>query len=173
MTVLAEYDPSWPAQFSAMADRLRPVLGTSVTELEHIGSTAVPGLLAKPVIDIAARAVSLDEVAAKDLSPLGFEYHPDGPPGRRTYTRVVDDVLTHNLHVFPPEVWDTLNQRILRDYLRESPTAVAQYADLKRKLAADGLTGFDYTVAKTDLVQRLTDEARARLGLPSVPVWES
>ncbi|MFF0265281.1 GrpB family protein [Kribbella sp. NPDC004536] len=173
MTVLAEYDESWPGLFSDMAERLRPVLGDSVTELEHIGSTAVPGLLAKPVIDIAARAVSLDAVAPKDLSGLGFEYHPDGPPGRRTYTRVVGDVLTHNLHVFPPEVWDTLNQRILRDYLRETPHAVERYAALKRELAANGLTGFDYTVAKTDLVQQLTDEARARRGLPSVPVWES
>ncbi|WP_427888419.1 GrpB family protein [Kribbella sp. GL6] len=173
MTVLTEYDERWPGLFTAMADRLRPLLGASVTEIEHIGSTAVPGLLAKPVIDIAARSVSLDEVAGKDLSPLGFEYHPDGPPGRRTYTRVVDDVLTHNLHVFPAEVWDTLNQRILRDYLRETPSAVERYAALKRELAASGLRGFDYTVAKTDLVQQLTDEARTRRGLPSVPVWES
>ncbi|MEU4190720.1 GrpB family protein [Kribbella sp. NPDC026611] len=173
MTVLAEYQECWPEEFLAMADRLRPVLGDTVTEIEHIGSTAVPGLLAKPVIDIAARAVSLDEVAGRDLSGLGFEYQPDGPPGRRTYTRVVDGVLTHNLHVFPSEVWDGLNQRMLRDYLRETPEAVAEYAALKRGLAADGVSGFDYTKAKTEVVQRLTDAARARLGLPSVPVWES
>ncbi|NEA36336.1 GrpB family protein [Streptomyces sp. SID13031] len=82
-------------------------------------------------------------------------------------------MLTHNLHVFPTEVWDTLNQRILRDHLRRTPDAVRRYSELKRRLAAEGLTGFDYTAAKTGLIQELTDEARRRRGLPAVPVWES
>jgi len=172
MTVLMEYDESWPEQYAAMAAELRPVLDA---EIEHIGSTAVPGLVAKPVIDIAARAEDLGAVAERDadLRRLGFVHEPAGPPGRRTYTRVVDGVLTHNLHVFPVEVWDGLNQRILRDYLRENPQAVQEYGELKRRLAAEGLSGFDYTVAKTEVVQRLTDAARARVGLPSVPVWET
>lgn len=175
MTVLSEYDEGWARLFVVMADELRVVFGGAVTELEHIGSTAVPGLVAKPVIDIAARAVDLEVAAGKDsgLAALGFTYEPAGPPGRRTYTRVVDGVLTHNLHVFPTDVWDGLNQRILRDHLRESPDAVRLYSELKRKLAADGLSGFDYTAAKTELIQELTDEARRRRGLPSVPVWES
>jgi GrpB-like predicted nucleotidyltransferase (UPF0157 family) len=69
--------------------------------------------------------------------------------------------------------YDGLNQRLLRDYLRDTPEAVRRYCDLKRSLAADGLTGFDYTKAKTDLIQEFTDAARARHGLPPVPVWES
>jgi GrpB-like predicted nucleotidyltransferase (UPF0157 family) len=175
MTVLAEYDESWAEEFAAMAGALRMALGGSVGEIEHIGSTAVPGLVAKPVIDVAAAADDLEAVAQRDaeLRGLGFVHEPAGPPGRRTYTRVVDGVLTHNLHVFPAEVWGGLNQRILRDYLRETPAAVQKYGDLKRRLAAEGLSGFDYTVAKTEVVQRLTDAARARLGLPSVPVWET
>jgi GrpB-like predicted nucleotidyltransferase (UPF0157 family) len=175
MTVLAEYDEAWARQFAEMAARLTTAFGDAVTEIEHIGSTAVPGLLAKPVIDIAARATDLEVAAGKDpqLNALGFHHEPNGPPGRRTYTRVVDQILTHNLHVFSTEAWHGLNQRILRDHLRETPEAVAQYAALKRKLATDGLHGFDYTAAKTDLIQQLTDEARQRRGLPSVPVWES
>jgi len=175
MTVLAEYDETWAAQYAAAAVELREALGDTVSELEHIGSTAVVGLLAKPVIDIGARAVSLEAVAGKDseLSAIGFTHEPAGPPGRRTYTRHADDILTHNLHVFPSEAWDDLNQRILRDYLRATPDAVRRYADLKRRLATEGLTGFDYTVAKTDLVQELTDRARAARGLPPVPVWET
>lgn len=174
MTVLAEYDEAWAWGFAEMAAKLATAFGDAVTEIEHIGSTAVPGLLAKPVIDIAARASSLEVAAGKDrqLGELGFRHEPAGPPGRRTYTRVVEQALTHNLHVFPDEVWDGLNQRILRDYLRETPEAVAQYAALKRRLATDGLIGFDYTAAKTDLIQRLTDDARRARGLPSVPVWE-
>ncbi|TCN40385.1 GrpB protein [Kribbella orskensis] len=83
MTVLAEYDEAWPGQFAEMAERLRAVFGDTVTELEHIGSTAVPGLVAKPVIDIAARAVNLEVAAGKDpgLAALGFPLEPAGPPG--------------------------------------------------------------------------------------------
>lgn len=174
MTVLAEYDEAWPGQFAEMAERLRAVFGDTVTELEHIGSTAVPGLVAKPVIDIAARATDLEVAAGKDseLADLGFHHEPAGPPGRRTYTRVVDSVLTHNLHVFPTEAWVTLNQRILRDHLLKTPDAVKSYSALKRRLAAEGLAGLAYTTAKTDLIQQLTDEARHHRGLPSIPVWE-
>ena len=173
--MLAEYDEGWAREFAVVAWKLTIAFGDTVTEIEHIGSTAVPGLLAKPVIDIAARAVSLELAAGKDqqLAALGFKHEPDGPPGRRTYTRVLGETLTHNLHVFSTEDWDGLNQRILRDHLRETPEAVAQYAALKRKLAADGLHGFDYTAAKTELIQQLTDDARKARGLPSVPVWEN
>jgi GrpB-like predicted nucleotidyltransferase (UPF0157 family) len=175
VTVLAEYDDEWATKYATAAAELQRAFGDTVTEIEHIGSTAVMGLLAKPVIDIAARAVSLEAVAGKDseLAAIGFTHEPSGPPGRRTYTRHSNGALTHNLHIFPAEAWDDLNQRILRDYLRESPDAVRQYAELKRRLATDGLTGFDYTIAKTELVQQLTDEARAARGLPSVPVWET
>lgn len=172
MTVLADYDPAWPTQYAEMAARLTAAFGDSVDAVEHIGSTAVPGLVAKPVIDIAARAVTFD-LDDEALAGLGFTHSPDGPPNRRTYTRVVDGVLTHNLHVFPVAAWEHLNQRLLRDYLRDTPDAVRRYSDLKRTLAAEGLTGFDYTKAKTALIQELTDHARARRGLPSVPVWES
>lgn len=174
MTVLADYDSSWPTQYAEMAARLTAAFGNSVDAVEHIGSTAVPGLVAKPVIDIAARAVAVDmDFDDKALADLGFEHNPDGPPNRRTYTRVVDGVLTHNLHVFPATAWDHLNQRLLRDHLRDTPDAVRRYSDLKRTLAAEGLTGLDYTKAKTTLIQELTDHARARHGLPAVPVWES
>jgi GrpB-like predicted nucleotidyltransferase (UPF0157 family) len=159
MTVLADYDPTWPTQYADMAARLTVAFGDSVDAVEHI--------------DIAARAVALDAVDDKPLAALGFEHNPDGPPNRRTYTRVVAGVLTHNLHVFPAAAWDHLNQRLLRDYLRDSPDAVRRYSALKRTLAAEGLTGFDYTKAKTTLIQELTDNARALRGLPSVPVWES
>jgi GrpB-like predicted nucleotidyltransferase (UPF0157 family) len=175
VTVVVEYDERWAAQYAEVAAELRVVFGLAVPELEHIGSTAVVGLVAKPVIDIAARARSLEVAASKEsgLAGLGFRFEPAGPPGRRTYTRHADGVLTHNLHVFPTEVWDGLNQRILRDYLRETPDAVRRYADLKRHLASEGLAGYAYTVAKTDLIQQLTDAARKVRGLPPVDVWES
>lgn len=174
MTMLAEYDPTWPARYEETVAELRPAFGDTVEEFEHIGSTAVPGLVAKPVIDIAAKAVSLSAIVVCEpaLASLGFLRSVDGPPDRRTYIKLTDDgVLTHNLHVFAAENWDRLNQRILRDYLRANPDACRQYADLKRRLAARGLTGFDYTYAKTNLIQHLTNRARATRSLTPVPVW--
>ncbi|GAA1634419.1 hypothetical protein GCM10009744_23910 [Kribbella alba] len=104
--------------------------------------------MAKPVIDIAARADGLEVVAGKDslLALLGFVHEPPGrraagPPNRHTDTRVVDGLVTHNLHVFPSTDWDELNQRILRAHPHASPAAVQGYADLKRKPAAGSRLG--------------------------------
>ena len=69
--------------------------------------------------------------------------------------------------------WPARNQRLLRDWLRAHPDDVARYADLKRALAAGGLSADDYTRAKTGLIQELTDRARAERGLPPAPVWEA
>jgi len=68
--------------------------------------------------------------------------------------------------------WPARNQRILRDYLRSHPHDAERYGRLKKQLAASGIDPGDYAKAKTDLIQELTDRARAELGLPSVPVWE-
>jgi GrpB-like predicted nucleotidyltransferase (UPF0157 family) len=74
--------------------------------------------------------------------------------------------------VVPLEGWDTRNERLLRDYLREHPEDARRYAELKQRLAAQHTDGTEYTKAKTELIQELTDRARADRGLSSVPVWE-
>lgn len=94
MTVLAEYDEAWPGQFAEMAELLWAAFGDTVTELEHIGSTAVPGLVAKPVIDTASRAADLEVAAGKDsgLAVLGFHHEPAGLSGF-AYTAAKTDLL--------------------------------------------------------------------------------
>lgn len=91
---------------------------------------------------------------------------------RLLYVRCVDGRRTHILHVVIAESWPTRNQRILRDCLRQHPQDAARYAELKKDVAAAGTAPGDYARAKTELIQELTDRARARLGLPPVPVWE-
>jgi len=169
---VVEYDEAWPVRAAAArADLIS--LGV-FDAVEHIGSTSVPGLAAKPVIDLMAAAASLDAVAAAQdaLAGLGYRRFEVGMPGRLFYYRDEDGQRAYQLNVVPADTWDARNERLLRDHLRAHPDDARRYAELKQRLAAEHTDGTEYTKAKTELIQELTDRARADRGLPSVPVWE-
>jgi GrpB-like predicted nucleotidyltransferase (UPF0157 family) len=171
---VVDYDPEWPLRAADAIDDLRGSAPGLFVELEHIGSTAVPGLAAKPVIDLMAAVHDLAEVGPHQgaLAGLGFHPHDNGMSDRLLYVRADGQVRSHILHVVPLASWPTRNQRILRDYLRAHPEEAARYARLKRAIVEAGTAPGEYARAKTALVQELTDRARALLGLPSEPVWE-
>ncbi|MEU3382849.1 GrpB family protein [Streptomyces caelestis] len=171
---VADYDPSWPLQAAIAIDALRAAAPGLFVKIEHIGSTAVPGLAAKPVIDLMAAVHDLTHAAPHQaaLTGLGFHPHDNGMTDRLLYVRADNAVRSHILHVVTLESWPTRNQRIFRDYLRAHPEDAIRYAQLKRAIVAAGTGPGQYARAKTALVQELTDRARAQLGLPSVPVWE-
>ena len=172
MIEVVEYDEAWPVRAAAARAELIP-LGV-FDAVEHIGSTSVPGLAAKPVIDLMAAAASLDRVTAAEdaLSGLGYRRFDTGMSGRLFYYRDEDGARAYQLHVVAAGTWDTRNERLLRDHLRQHPQDARRYAELKQRLAAEHTDGTEYTKAKTELIQELTDRARADRGLPSVPVWE-
>lgn len=171
---IAEYDPAWPGLAADAIAELRDVLPEVLAAIEHIGSTAVPGLAAKPVIDLMAAVEDLDAVEQREdvLSGIGFVRHHNGMVDRLLYVRASGGRRTHILHVVTLESWPTRNQRILRDHLRGHPADAARYAELKAAIVAAGVGPAQYAAAKTELVQELTDRARRERGLPSVPVWE-
>lgn len=172
---IADYDPAWPGRAAAEIARLRDALGGALAEIEHIGSTSVPGLAAKPIIDLMAAAADFGAVEAREdrLADLGYRRHANGMTERLLYVSETEDGRTAcNFHIVTVQSWPDRNQRMLRDYLREHPEDAARYARLKREIAAAGTAVGDYARAKTDLIQELTDRARAERGLPSVPVWE-
>jgi GrpB-like predicted nucleotidyltransferase (UPF0157 family) len=171
---VAGYNDAWPRMAEAACAQLQESLPGLFSAIEHIGSTAVPGLAAKPIIDLMAAAGDLDRVAAHDgtLLILGYEPHDTGMPGRLFYRRDENGRRACHLHVVPAANFATRNELLLRDYLRANPADARRYAALKRELAAGQQASADYTRAKTELIQELTDRARAVLGLPSVPVWE-
>lgn len=169
MSVVRGYDPGWPELAATAADEVKRALGDAVVAIEHIGSTAVPGLAAKPVIDLMAAVRDLREEPA--LAELGYAPLDTGMPGRLFYRREALPVAYH-LHLVPADSWDGRNERILRDHLLETPADADRYGRLKRDLAAAGLAGDAYTRAKTGLIQEMTDAARVRRGLDPVPVWE-
>ena len=129
-------DPTWPEQFRLVREHLLGCLGAAAVSIEHIGSTSVPGLAAKPTIDVLVVVDDTDEVLARSgpLAALGFEYRPDAWPDPRRHLflrRVVDGRRTHHLHVVPvgsPEIDDYLT---LRDYLRTHPAEASAYRDHK------------------------------------------
>ena len=173
MIEVVEYDETWPARAAATAAELVPlgVFGA----IEHIDSTSVPGLAAKPIIDLMAAADSLDAVAAVEdgLARLGYQRLDVFPSGRLYYYRDEDGPQACHLHVVPADTFGTRNEQLLRDHLRAYPEDARRYAELKEQLAAEHADDGDaYTRAKTELIQELTDRARAARGLPPVPVWE-
>ena len=163
-----EYDPAWPLEFEREASRIRGALGENCLEVYHIGSTAVPGLAAKPIIDIMPVVYSLEAVDALSagFEALGYEYLGEfGIPGRR-YMRRGGDERTHQVHVF--SVLDTANitrHLAFRDYLCAHPDVCAEYAALKRALA--GKYPFDigaYCDGKEEFVKKHEAAALAGAG---------
>ncbi len=147
-------------------------------QLEHIGSTSVPGLAAKPVVDLMAATTDLGQVVhveRKALAPLGYARRKTGMTGRLVYRRnpgiaPAIGVAVH-LHVVPSDAWPTQNERLLRDHLLGHPPDAVRYGELKRKLAGEIADPLAYTRAKTALIQELVDRARSDRGLPAVNVW--
>ncbi|MEU7868985.1 GrpB family protein [Dactylosporangium sp. NPDC049140] len=164
-----DHDPAWPARAGAAIAELRDAHPGVFAVIEHVGSTAVPGLPAKPVIDLMAAVAALDAVPG-----IGLGYAPieTGMPERLFYRREPGAGPAVHLHIVTAASWPTRNERLLRDHLLAHAAARAEYGRLKQGLAAAGSDGDSYTRAKTGLIQRLVDAARRERGLPLVSVWE-
>jgi GrpB-like predicted nucleotidyltransferase (UPF0157 family) len=171
---IRDYDTRWPMLADEACRELSAALPGAFAAIEHIGSTAVPGLTAKPIIDLMAATPALSIVVDREpaLDALGYQRHETGMPNRLFYLRDGNGRHRHHLHVVPADSWPGRNERLLRDYLRHHPDDAARYAALKRQLQRAVPDADAYTRAKTDLIQELTDRARAEHGLPLVPVWE-
>jgi GrpB-like predicted nucleotidyltransferase (UPF0157 family) len=169
--VLVPYDPSWPDHFRAAAESLKQ-LGNPQWTVEHIGSTAIPGLSAKPIIDLAVRVED-----ARDFQRHRPALERDGwrtgssVRAHDVMLRERDGTRTHIAHFFASAVWGEVNQRLFRDWLLAHPTDALRYQDVKRLAVEDAAAGLGaYNAAKTTIVQELVDRARAERGLPSVSV---
>jgi GrpB-like predicted nucleotidyltransferase (UPF0157 family)/RimJ/RimL family protein N-acetyltransferase len=176
---IVEYDPRWPTAFAIERERLAGVLDALAVRIDHHGSTAVPGLAAKPVIDIQVSVRSLrplDQMIER-LGLLGYVHVPHADdevcpffhkPGQWPHT--------HHVHLVEAGGAEERRTLAFRDYLRARPDLAREYESVKRGLAADfdGAT-FEsreaYAAAKTDFVRRVTDAALAA-GHP-VPVTVS
>ncbi len=161
--VVVPYDPRWPDRFSAEAGRIAPALGDNLLEIRHVGSTSVPGLAAKPIIDMMpiVRDIRLVDVATAQMIELGYEPMGQfGLPGRRFFRRSVDGVRTHHAHIYAQGDPDVARHVDFVAYLSAHPDEAARYGELKQRLAAqhpDDATA--YMDGKDGLIKEL--EARA------------
>jgi GrpB-like predicted nucleotidyltransferase (UPF0157 family) len=150
------YSTAWTARFRIESKLLQVALGDLAPTIEHIGSTSVPGLAAKPIIDMLVGVKAL-EARADRMAVYGYEYIPEyerALPDRRFFKRVVRGVRTHHVHVV--EQYGLYWKRYLkfRDHLRGDTWLAARYAEVKRRLAARYRFDRDaYTNGKTGFVE--------------------
>jgi len=163
---IVEYDPKWATLYIKEKRRIQAAVGHIVVAVEHVGSTAVPGLGAKPTIDImvAVRRLSDADKCIEPLGSIGYEYQPqheDTMPERRFFRRGEPPREQHyHLHMVEKrsEFWK--QHLLFRDYLRTHPEKAGQYCELKKKLASKyGSDREGYTEAKTQFIESVVKEA--------------
>lgn len=156
--LVVPYDPQWPTQYEEERTKIIQALGDMIAGIEHFGSTAIPGLAAKPTIDILVLVEQLqpEEVYAKQLHSLG--YIPQAFPGDAP-----DHVLlrkghprTHHLHIVLQGSYEHRRHLAFRDYLRTHPETAHAYAEIKSSLAQRYPSDREaYSHAKTDFVRTI------------------
>jgi GrpB-like predicted nucleotidyltransferase (UPF0157 family) len=160
---LVPYDPSWPVRFEAERELLEKAIGPWIVGgIHHIGSTAVAGLEAKPVIDIMAGVRDLEESRAcfGPLAHLGYVHFPYLPEERHWFCKPDPAARTHHLHLVPAGSRRFRDHLAFRDRLRADPELAREYAELKRELAARFEHDREaYTSGKDDFVRRALAEA--------------
>ena len=160
---IVPYDPVWPRMFAEEKQHLLSCLSSElIGRIEHFGSTAVPRLAAKPIVDMLVEVTDLEETKVRIppvLEAQGYEYAWFIKRDRRTKVR------THHIHMVESHFsghWDRL---FFRDYLRERPDLAEEYAALKVRLAAASTHDrVQYTQGKTDFIVRVTDQASRHYG---------
>jgi GrpB-like predicted nucleotidyltransferase (UPF0157 family) len=165
---LVSYDRSWATLYAGYEARLKACLG-GAWEIEHVGSTSVPGLLAKPVIDLAIRMPqgATPVEANQRLVSAGWS-EPFRVGGHCATVLPASGVRAAIGHLFTPVQWPQAHVRLFADWLRRHDEDRDRYAELKQHLVERGAWGTEYTDAKGSFVQSIVNRARADLGLPGV-----
>ena len=167
---VVDADPSWPAQFDVLAARVRGALGGRVLGLEHVGSTSVAGLPAKPIIDIDLTVVdSSDEPAyVPALERVGFLLSIREPRWHE-HRCLVSTTPHSNLHVWSPDSPEAIRHRMFRDWLRDHPDDCVRYAAAKRAASDDanaaGEVVMDYNLRKQPVIREILDDMFRSYGM--------
>jgi GrpB-like predicted nucleotidyltransferase (UPF0157 family) len=153
--VVVDYQEAWPAQFEVLRARVWLAVSGLALGIEHVGSTAVPGLAAKPIIDmsVVVRDRSAVPPVIERLATIGYVHRGNlGIEDRDAFDHP-PELPRHNLYVCPRGTIGIVNQLAVRDYLRLHPDAARRYGELKKQLAARFPNDIDsYVFGKTDFV---------------------
>ena len=157
---IVDYDPAWPGLYDGLAQAIEAALGPAALTVDHIGSTSVPGLAAKAIIDILVTVHDVEDESAfmGRLESAGFVLRVR-EPGHRMFRTPAKDVHIHIFAAGDPAIPNYLD---LRDWLRHDATDRALYANTKRELAQQQWTDMNYYAdAKTDVIAAILARARA------------
>ena len=159
------HDPNWSKLFRAEADEITAILGQEVVAIHHIGSTAIPGISAKPIIDLLVEVHDIEKINDFNEEMIELGYQPKGEfgiPGRRFFIKGDDANRTHHIHTFQtgnPRIERHLN---FRDYLRAHPEEAQAYSRLKEELAQRFPEDIEsYMEGKDGLIKEIEREAQA------------
>ncbi len=136
--IIVPYDPEWPRRFSELAAQLRAALGPVARRIDHIGSTSVPGMAAKPVIDVQISVADFQPLEAfkTPLEASGFVHRADNPELAKRYFREQPGRRRTHIHVRLAGSWSEQFALLFRDYLRTHDDEARWYEAIKRELAA-------------------------------------
>jgi GrpB-like predicted nucleotidyltransferase (UPF0157 family) len=159
---LVPYSPDWNLYFSLEKAALQQVLGSAVLDIQHIGSTSIPGMPAKPIIDIAIAVDNFERarLCIPSIQGLGYEYRGEfGIPRRHYFVKGNPRLFHLHMSEITSQEWhDTL---LFRDYLRQHADVAEEYAQLKQQLASKYPQDREaYLGGKTEFVQRVVGLAR-------------
>ena len=159
---IVPYDSEWPALFNGLGVKFREALGDVALRIDHIGSTAVPGLAAKPIIDIQISVASFQSIDPfrLPLERLGYTFRADNTELTKRYFREAPGTQRTHIHVRRAGSWAEQFALLFRDYMRTHESDAARYAQLKRQLAEQ--YGYDrdgYTDAKGPFIWEVMDRA--------------
>lgn len=162
--VVVPHDPRWRDAFEAEAKHIAAALGENGAAIHHVGSTAIPGIHAKPVVDLLVEVRDLAELDARSpaMESLGYEVMGEyGIPGRRYFRKANQDgTRTHHVHAFEAGSGEVVRHLAFRDYMIAHPADAQAYSELKRKLAAEHPRNIDgYMDGKDGFIQEMDRRA--------------
>ncbi|HKV82196.1 MAG TPA: GrpB family protein [Candidatus Sulfotelmatobacter sp.] len=163
--IIEDYDPQWPEHFERLRSGIAAVLGPLAGAIAHVGSTAIPGLAAKPIIDMDVLLYATADLpeAISRLATQGYQHRGDlGVPGREAFRPPPNDV-PHHLYVCVPECLEYARHITFRNHLRTHPEDARAYERLKRALAMEFRNDREeYNQAKTEFVEAVLRRAAMR-----------
>jgi GrpB-like predicted nucleotidyltransferase (UPF0157 family) len=161
---IATYNPDWPSQYEVERERLVPIFGGKLLRIDHVGSTAVPLLSAKPEIDILVELSDNLDLAqfVSPLMDLGYRRGGDLSAGHHFFKRDVDGVRTHKLHVMTHDHPEVSRMLDFRDHLRNNARARIEYQRLKIRLEQENTRGIgEYLAQKAPFIDATLNDLRA------------
>ena len=162
---VVSYNPNWQKMYKEESEKIKNILGDTIVDIHHIGSTAIPGIKAKPVIDILVEVKNIETVDQYNHKMEELEYEVMGEYGipKRRFFRKGGNKRTHHIHIFQVGNEEIERHIKFKEYLITHPDKVREYSKLKEELANKYTYDVEnYTNGKSDFIKEIDRQAKLR-----------